>query len=213
MKKKIAVIPHGNYFFINDFNKELSREDAQNILDLDHKNFYLLFFGYIRDYKGLDILINTLPKLDDNIHIIVAGSTNDFSKYDNQIKSLNLGNRVHKFIEYIDFKDFGKYFYASDIVVFPYRNIYQSGAVQMAFAFKKPVIVSSVGGLAETVKDQYNGLVFDIENTDGLIPKINMLYNDKYLFNKIAENGYNDADINLNWDDIAKKTSDLYNKI
>lgn len=211
-ENKISVIPHGNYFFINDFNKYIDREEAIKNLSLDPDNFYLLFFGYIRDYKGLDILIDSLKHLNERIHIIIAGSSDDFSKYDLMIKNLNLENRVHKFIEYLDFKDFGKYFYASDVAVFPYRNIYQSGAVQMAIAFKKPIIVSSVGGLTETIKDQYNGLVFEKENIDDLAVKINTLYNDNYLRNKISENGYNNAKTVLDWDKIAQNTFALYTK-
>lgn len=210
--KKINVIPHGNYFFINDFNEYVERNTAIIKLGLNPNNFYLLFFGYIRDYKGLDILINSLKFLNEDIQLIIAGSADDFSRYDSMIKNLNLKDRVHKFIEYLDFKDFGKYFHASDLVVFPYKNIYQSGAVQMALAFKKPIIVSSVGGLMETIKDQYNGLIFEKNDVNDLAIKINNLYNDNYLRNKVAENGYNDAKIVLDWNKIAEKTSVLYTK-
>jgi len=207
---KIDVIPHGNYLFINSFNKYIEREYALKELGLDNNNFYLLFFGYIREYKGLDILLNALSKLDNNIHLIIAGSCSNFSKYDDLIEQFKLDNRVHKFIKYIDLKDFGKYFYASDAVIFPYKNIYQSGAVQMAMAFKKPIIVSSVGGLIETIKDNDNGLIFKNEDVDDLIEKINILYKNNELRNTIANNGYNYAKNELDWDKIAYNTYNLY---
>ncbi|HOC96642.1 MAG TPA: glycosyltransferase, partial [bacterium] len=103
------------------------------------------------------------------------------------------------------------YFYASDAVIFPYKNIYQSGAVQMAMAFKKPIIVSSVGGLIETIKDNDNGLIFKNEDVGDLIEKINILYKNNELRNTIANNGYNYAKNELDWDKIAHNTyNNLY---
>ncbi len=207
---KIAVIPHGNYLFINNLCKELSKEEACNELSIPKNNFYALFFGYIRDYKGLFDLLESVKDLPDDFKIIIAGSTSDFSKYDQYIQENNLENKIYKFIKYIDLCDFGKYFYAADICVFPYKNIYQSGALQMAFAFKKACIVSNIEGFTDIAFDNENCIVYNRETQNDLKDKMCYCYNNRDFLKKIGENAYNFSKEKLDWKIIADKTKELY---
>lgn len=206
----IFVIPHGNYLFINDINSSLSKEEACRVLGVHSDTFNILFFGYIRKYKGLDIILKILKDLPSDIRLIIAGSSSDFSEYDDLIKTNNLSNSVYKFIKYLDLKDFAPYFYSSDICVFPYRNIYQSGAMQISFAFSKVCVASNLDGFKENIKEGETGFMFDIDNVEELKEKILYCYNNRNVLESIGRNAYEYADRELGWDGIAERTVRLY---
>nr|HML86022.1 glycosyltransferase [Bacteroidales bacterium] len=113
---------------------------------------YLLFFGFIRDYKGLDLLLDALALIVDkrpNLRLIVAGEFyNNADPYLKQIEKLNLKNQVILRTDFI-----------SDVVVQPYKSATQSGVTQIAYHFEKPMIVTNVGGLPEIVPHMKTGLV------------------------------------------------------
>jgi glycosyltransferase involved in cell wall biosynthesis len=146
----------------DNFGEKIDKETAQKILDLKSKEINILFFGLVRDYKGLDFLIKALknPALENYpLHLTVAGEFYEpQSKYDEIIKELNLKNiTIHnKFIANEDVKN---YFCACDLVVLPYKTATQSGVTQIAFHFEKPMLVTDVGGLAEIVKHGKSGYV------------------------------------------------------
>lgn len=209
-KENVSVINHGNYLFLNDFNSKISRDGALELLNLSKDNYYILFFGYIRDYKGLDLFLSSFKLTNKKIHLIIAGKCNDFSYYDDFIKIYKIEDRVHKFLEYIDIQDFAKYFYASDLVVFPYKNIYESGAIQSAFAFSKPVLTSNIEPFIETIENYKNGFYTDFNDPDGSSIFIdNIFYNLKDL-SVVGDNGYEYVKGNLNWDNISLSNSNLY---
>ncbi len=119
-----------------------------------------LFFGFIRDYKGLDILIDAFKELDDSYHLIVAGEVyGDFKKYEEQISRLGLAGRISLHIKYIPETEIPLYFSAADICVLPYRTATQSGIIGMSYHFDLPVIVTNTGGLAEMVEEDKTGLI------------------------------------------------------
>lgn len=152
--------PHPLY---DNYGSALSRAEALRELGLSPEYTYLLFFGFIRKYKGLDLLLEAMSKkelLDERVHLIVAGEFyGDATTYHEMIDRLGLAARVHLFTEFIPNERVRYFFCASDLVVQPYRTATQSGITQIAYHFEKPMVVTRVGGLAENVPDGKVGFV------------------------------------------------------
>jgi len=156
---KHLLIPHPVY---NHFGKKLSKEVALQKLGLQNcfDKKVLLFFGIIRDYKGLDVLLHTLPFLDDSFVLIVAGEVyGSFEKYELLIKEKQLSEKVKLFNRYIADSEVTNFFSAADVCVLPYKSATQSGITNISYHFELPVISTNVGGLAETILDGKTGLI------------------------------------------------------
>lgn len=162
--KPQRYIPHPNY---DNYGKAVSREQALSFLKLDPKYNYLLFFGFIRDYKGLDLLIKALN--DERIkkmplRLIVAGEYYaDEAKYLNLIRSEDVENQVILKTEFIPNEEVKYYFCATDLVVQPYKTATQSGISQLAFFYDKPMLATNVGGLPEIIDHQKSGYIVEVE--------------------------------------------------
>lgn len=157
-QKPAAYTPHPVY---DVYGAAVSREEACRKLGLDASKKYLLFFGFIRAYKGLDLLLEALPLVkDSDIHLIIAGEYyGDPSPYEQLISGNNLENRVHRFTDFIPTEEVRYYFSAADLVVQPYKSATNSGITQVAYHFEKPMVVTNVGGLPEVVPDEKAGFV------------------------------------------------------
>lgn len=155
--------PHPLY---DNYGAPISRAEALQELGLPEAPTYLLFFGFIRKYKGLDLLLEAMNEAqlrDGNVQLIVAGEFyGDAAFYKELIQRLDLASRVHLFTEFIPNDKVRYYFCASDLVVQPYRTATQSGITQIAYHFEKPMVVTRVGGLAENVPDGRVGFVADL---------------------------------------------------
>jgi len=152
-----------------------------------------LFFGFIRDYKGLDLLLEAMADsriYNSNIKLIVAGEFyNNPEKYFKIIEQHKLNEKLVLKTDYISDKDVGKYFSAADLIVQPYKTATQSGVTQIAYHFEKPMIVTDVGGLSETVPDGKVGYISDI-NPKSVADCIIKFYNgdiDRFSTNIIEE--------------------------
>lgn len=151
----------------DNFGEMLSKESAKKSLGLTPSENYILFFGFIRDYKGLDLLLQALSESDVlklKIKLIIAGEYyTDPKPYRDLIKQLNLENSVIERTNFIPNNEVSSYFCAADLVVQPYKTATQSGVTQIAYHFNKPMIVTNVGGLPEMIP---NGKVGYVVNTD-----------------------------------------------
>lgn len=140
----------------------------RNKYSFNEQDKILLFFGYVRKYKGLDLLIEALSQLKSsgkNYKLLVAGEFYDKeSEYTNLIAKFNLDNDVKIFNEYIPNEKVYEFFSISDLVVLPYRSATQSGILNLAYGFKKPVVITNVGGLGEFVENEKTGIV--VQSTD-----------------------------------------------
>ncbi len=144
------------------------------------ENKILLFQGYIRKYKGLDLLIEAMPeliKIDPQIRLLAAGEFyDDPSFYTKKIGELNLTGHVKIVNEFIANEDLKKYYDVSDLVVLPYRSATQSGILNVAYGFGKPVLVTNVGGLAEFVDHEKTGIVIDSADTGKIVTGVKHFY-------------------------------------
>jgi glycosyltransferase involved in cell wall biosynthesis len=159
LKPKV-VSPHPVY---DNFGESVSKEAALKKLNLESKYKYILFFGLIRDYKGLDLLLNAMPLIDNkNVKLIIAGeyySNKEF--YSDLIEKNNLKDKIIDVDRFVDHRDVRYYFCASDLVVQPYKSATQSGVTQIAYHFNKPMVVTNVGGLKEMCPDKKVGYLVE----------------------------------------------------
>ena len=160
--KPKCFVPHPLY---DNFGEILSRKEAIKHLGLDPNYRYLLFFGLVRAYKGLDFLIDAFA--DEHlgkypVKLIVAGEFYDDPKpYLEQIEKHDLKELVIIHNQYIRDDDVKYYFNAADIVVQPYKSATQSGVTQIAYHFEKPMLVTNVGGLGEIIPNGKVGYVVE----------------------------------------------------
>ena len=166
-QKPIINTPHPLY---DNYGEKVSRGEALHFLNLDANYKYLLFFGFIRKYKGLDILLEALTDArlrNTNLKLIVAGEFYEDEKpYNEFIEQNKLTEKVIIHNKFISDNDVKYYFSAVECVVQPYRNATQSGITQMAYHFGVPMIVTDVGGLSEIVPDSQVGFVTQPDATD-----------------------------------------------
>lgn len=158
----MSFCPHPIF---DNYGIQLSKEIAKQKLGLEEKNGYLLFFGFIRDYKGLDLLISAFA--DERLRkfplkLLVAGEYySNPEPYLQLIKKNDLGDLIELRTEFIPDSDVNLYFSAADMVVQPYKTATQSGVTQIGYHFNKPMLVTNVGGLAEIIPDGKVGYVVE----------------------------------------------------
>ncbi len=149
----------------DNFGSPVSREEAAKKLRLDPNFSYLLFFGLIRDYKGLDWMLKAFAdsRIDKSkVKLLVAGEFyNNGEQYKELEKELNLEGSVVWNTDFVPDEEVRYYFSLADLVVQPYKSATQSGVTQIAYHFEKPMLVTNVGGLAENVPDGKVGYVVD----------------------------------------------------
>ena len=162
----------------------------------------LLFFGYVRKYKGLDILLESMKSLvqkDARYRLLVVGEFYDSPKeYTGFTESEGLSESVHFINKFIPNEEVGRYYRLADVVVLPYRSATQSGILNVAYGFKKPVIVTDVGGLAEFVDHGKTGLIVKQAEANQIAEGIEHFYSltDSVSFateieKKTGDNGFN----------------------
>ncbi|MBK7558430.1 MAG: glycosyltransferase [Chitinophagaceae bacterium] len=179
--KKAILIPHPLY---DNFGEKISKEQARKKLGIDNSQKLMLFFGFIRKYKGLDILLDAMKILKDSTwpnadpldpagcQLLVAGEFyEDRKAYDDQIDRLGIKDNLILHTHFIPDADVKYYVCAADVVIQPYRNATQSGVTPLAYHFEVPMIVTNVGGLPSMVPDNKAGLVAE-PNAASLAEKI-----------------------------------------
>ncbi len=175
-----VFVPHPVY---DIFGNAVKRKEAMRYLGLDPGDQYLLFFGLIRKYKGLDLLLNAFARIKDqvgNLKLIIAG---EFYKGKEEslelISTLGLADRIIMRDQFIPAGEVKYYFGLADLVVQPYRTATQSGISQIAYHFGVPMLVTDVGGLSEIVPDQKVGYVTPVEEQAIADAIVDFFHNDR----------------------------------
>lgn len=161
--KPAKFVPHPLY---DNFGEKISKEKARAQLAISNEQKVLLFFGFIRKYKGLDILLDAMKILKESplpiadCQLLIAGEFyEDRKQYDEQIERLGIQDSLILRTDFIPDSEVKYYLCAADVVVQPYRNATQSGVTPLAYHFEVPMIVTNVGGLPSLVPDGKVGLI------------------------------------------------------
>jgi glycosyltransferase involved in cell wall biosynthesis len=160
---RYALVAHPVYEI---FGSGIPKAEARSKLAITDERV-MLFFGYVRRYKGLHILLDAMPAILKTLKVkllVVGEFYDDEKKYRQQIEEMKLQNDVTVYSEYVPNEKVNVFFSAADVVVLPYVSATQSGIVQIAYQFDKPVIATDVGGLAEVVLNDRTGFIVQPES-------------------------------------------------
>ncbi|ERM92716.1 hypothetical protein O163_03715 [Caldanaerobacter subterraneus subsp. yonseiensis KB-1] len=214
--KKINIIPHGPMYY--EYENGIDKETACRKLKLNEKHQYVLILGTIRPYKGIEFLLKSWKTVTYTIpeaKLIIAG--NGERQYINSIiriiEELALTESIVSRFEFIPTEEVPLYHYASDIVVFPYKDIDQSGALFTAMALGKPIIATNVGGFKETVIDGKSGYLINYGNCEEFANRIIELMKDETKRRAFGEYNLKLIREQYSWDKIASQTLEVYKNL
>ena len=209
---KVSVVPHGNYL---DFIKSKTNKIiAKKKFGLQNKKV-IMFFGMIKEEKGLDILIKSFYKLRQikkDVILVIAGKNykTNIKKYTKIIDQLDLKNSCVIHNKYIAENELCDYYGCADVMVLPYKIIFQSGVLMMSSSFNVPVIVSDLKPFVDIIEDQINGLVFKVNDVKSLTEKLIFSVNSIKKMNSYAKNNFEKIKNQYDWTKIGKLNKDVY---
>lgn len=215
---RVVVIPHGNFdMYLSE--ETYSRNVARQKLRLPVDAPVLLFFGYIREYKGLDLLLQAFEivrRENKDIRLVVAGKphTNELKRqYEEYIS--NMPERESVLFEpiFIPSEDIGYYFTAADAIALPYKHIDHSGIVHMAYSFGRPIIATDVGDFSEVIEHGQSGYVSEELTVESLAQTIKNAFSDIEKLHDMGDYAQNLSRTKYSWEDIGKQTQQLYQAV
>ncbi len=213
---RITIIPHGNYLHASGELPET--EQAKIRLGLPEHARVLLFFGHIKMVKGLDLLIRAMPIILENhpdAVLCIAGRPMraEFAKFQELIHELTLHEHCRMFIRFIEDAEVPIFFSAAELVVLPYRRVYQSGVVLLAMSHGKPVLVSDIPGMAEIVTHEKTGFMFKSGDVDDLAAVACRALSMPEKVKEITNSALALMKSKYDWNDIGGLTRRLYLQI
>jgi len=215
--QKVHVVPHGSYLGL--VAPAMDRGSARRQLGIaEAGERVLLFFGQIKDVKGLDILFEAFGRAKEALgpcRLVVAGKVwkADFSRYQAIIDKYRLQQHVDLRIHYIPDHEVSAYYSAADLVVLPYRKIYQSGVLLMAMSFGTPVLASDLPGMTEIVEEGRNGYLFRTGDADDLARQLLAVLSDETGRLSVAKQALDDMETRFSWDTIGRDLKAVYQEI
>jgi glycosyltransferase involved in cell wall biosynthesis len=206
---KYIYHPHPLY---NHFGAKIEQKTAREKLGISADKKIILFFGFIRGYKGLDLLIEAMQNTPDDYLLLIAGEVyGDFKPYQEQIDKLNLNHKIKTEVRYINDSEVPTLFSAANVCVLPYKSATQSGITSIAYHFNTPVIATDVGGLKETVIDNETGLIINNPNNNEIREAIN-----KYFDNNLEAQFQSNIERlkqELSWEHLAHEIITFSNQL
>lgn len=213
---KINIIPHGNFDYYLP-NHEITREQSRASLSLENTDNILLFFGFIRPYKGVDLLLKAFERAaekDAKLKLIIAGSVLEGRKsLLKEIEDQKFKDRIFPILTYIPNEEVVNYFKAADLVVLPYKDIDHSGIIHLAYSFGKAVLGTNVGDFNEVIVDGKSGRVLKLNNASDLAETITEMFKDKSMLNEMGRYAKHLSETKYSWQDIAKQTIQIYSSV
>lgn len=212
---KVTFIPHGHFL---DFADKHSMEESRKHLNIPQDKTVLLFFGQIKKVKGVGVLLEAFGKLvqkRSDLYLVVAGSVwkDDFAPYQEIIDQHYLtDDQLKTDIRFIPDNEVGYYYSACDIAMMPYLDVYQSGVIQLVYAYGKPAVATAIAPFMEIVEDGITGYLCKPNDADSLAEAIERAVVEKQRFARLGEAGRKKIEIKYSWDDIAAKVTELYRK-
>lgn len=216
--KKIKVIPHGNFdLYLPE--RPISKCNARETLNLSETDNVVLFFGYIREYKGLDLLLDAFQvarQSNKKLRLVIAGLPESRylkEHYREKINRISYNGEIISHLSFVPSEEVATYFTASDIVVLPYKNIDHSGIVHLAYSFGKPLIASNVGDFSETIAHGQSGYLLEKNDPENLAITINKAFSDIESLENMGCFARKLSKTKYSWSDIAKQTKEVYETV
>ena len=205
-----TVIQHPLY---SHFGQKKERAEAESKLGLKPGKKNILFFGLIRKYKGLDILLEAFGKLSDEYQLIVAGEPyGSFEPYQEIIDRLPDKERIVTELKYIKDSEVTDYFSAADLAVLPYRTATQSGISSVSYHFEVPMIVTDVGGLKETIGDRGTGIVVPEGTPEAIAKAIENYFRNPQTAEECVKNIRSEKE-RLSWKGFTEKLTEFIGRL
>jgi len=215
-ESKIEVIRMGN---VDELEKTagMSSSRARSLLSLPPTAPIILFFGIIREYKGLEVLIRAFSlvtaKLPEACLVIAGEPVGSFAPYQEEIDRLNINSRVKLFLQFIPQTQTAAFFAAADLVAVPYHDSYTSAIIPLSYSHHRPVVVSRVGGLAEYVEEGVSGYTFAPGDYRSMAEKMILLLSDSEGLARVKNGVRRYYGSNFSWKKIALATLAVYRRV
>jgi D-inositol-3-phosphate glycosyltransferase len=218
---KISVIPHGLNTAV--FESEMTSKEAKSKLGLKEGEKTLLYFGQIAAYKGLEHLISALAKLKaggNRLRLVIAGRVRKgdeiyWANIKKAIKEYGVEKDIIEKLLFIPDEEIEIYFKAADVLILPYKSIFQSGVVFLSYRFGLPIIASDVGSLKEDIMEGITGYIFQPEDVEDLGQKIDQYFQSELFLNLEANRPkiMQWASERYSWNKIGEKTRRVYESL
>lgn len=214
-ESKLDVILHGNY--VDKVPSSVTREMARAHFGFSPAQRVLLFFGHIKDVKGLEVLLRGFAlarAADPTLHLLIAGRVwkSDFSRYDALIAQHGLAPHCTLHIRYIEDAEAPYFYLSADLVVLPYLRIYQSGVVLEAMSHGSPVLVSDIPGMLEVIDDERTGFVFKSGDAAHLAQRIGEAFKVPGHSARIAHAGLRTVRERNDWSRLGEQSVACYKR-
>ena len=209
---KVHLAYHGHFL---EYAAIKDKQECRKLLDIPQDKFVYMFFGQIKKIKGVDLLIkafNEIQKEYNDTYLVIAGNVwkNSFDGYQKLIDDFNLQDKIKADIKFIPDENVDDYFSAADVMCLPYTELYQSGVVQLSYAYKKAAIVSNLPAFLTVVEDDKSGFVFESENYMSLVEKMKKAYINKDGLDNMAEAGYKFIEDKYSWEKLSNIINQIY---
>jgi glycosyltransferase involved in cell wall biosynthesis len=214
-REKIRVIPHGNFdHYIS--REPMSKAAARASLGLSEMDNVALFFGFIREYKGLDLLLDAFEhcaRYSSPLKLVIAGApqtTELENHYRRRINQISTDDSIVFHANFIPSEKVATYFVACDVVILPYKEIDHSGLVHLAFSFGRPLIATNVGDFSEVIEEGMSGYLLKENSAQCLSETIVEAFSNGPRLQDMGKYARKLSETKYSWLEIARKTRDLY---
>jgi glycosyltransferase involved in cell wall biosynthesis len=217
---KVVPIVHGNEALFQELaDPAATVETLRSELGLAAQKRVVLFFGTLSAYKGLDILLdafeNVVRRVPEAVLVVAGYPLGGFSvrEFGAESQRRGLSDRLRIVDRYVDAGDVAAWMSLADVVVFPYRQVFQSGALHVAQTFGRPIVASRVGAMPEVIADRQSGLLVEPENVAALAGALVELLRDRELAASLGERAADDARRRFSWDSVAEVVLGTYERL
>lgn len=217
---KVADIPHGNELLFEELRDlEKRPEMLRNDLKIPLESPVILLLGTLNRYKGIDLLVEAFARIHASmpeVYLVIAGfPSRSFSCMDSErlAESLHVRDAVRFVTHYVEMDAVAQWMELAAVAVFPYRTIFQSGALQIALSFGVPIVATNVGSFSEVIRHKDNGLLIQPDDPNALAGAILSILKNREMAEHLSRKALDDARDHFAWERIAEKLLHYYSQL
>lgn len=216
-ESRISVVPHGNFTDYSN-NTTIEQQISRKKFGITEKENVILFFGFIKEYKGLDILIKALAIASRHVPDLVLLAAGEVEpeelKKKIEMELSNLPSSVRSIVKFgfVGEDEMADYFRSSDVVALPYRRISHSGILHLTYSFAKPIVATKVGDFEEFIFEDKTGFLVDKPEPELFAEAIVKAFSDKIKLKQMGDYAYNFNKENFSWENVSRLLQQVYEK-